>query len=135
MCALALAFPLALTLLLHVSIRFGFAIQVRSGITSGVLHLAHNLLSFALDLLSGAFHLSVRVTGPLADLALRPSCSIVDCTFYAILIHDSTSVDFCFGLSTSVYRLAVYLAGPVNASLTAEARQAHPVLRLQGERA
>jgi hypothetical protein len=103
-CALALAFALALTLLLHVGIRFGFAIEVGtikvgSGITSRVLDLAHDLLRFALDLLRGAFHLKVSVIGPLANLAFCPSCSIVDCTFYAVLIHDSTSVVFA-----SVYR-------------------------------
>jgi hypothetical protein len=118
-CALSLAFPLALTLLLHVGFRFGFAIQVGSGITGSVLHLAHDFLGLALDLLRGTFDLKVSVIGPLANLALRPSRSVVDCTFYAVLIHDSTSVVFCFGLSTSVY-----LAGPVDAPLTVGARQA-----------
>jgi len=86
-------------------------VNIRTGVAGRVLHLAYDLLRFALDLLSGAFDLGIRVAGPLADLALRTSCSIVDCTFYAVLIHDSTSVVFC-GLTTSLIDFGL-CSGPV----------------------
>jgi hypothetical protein len=68
---LAIAFSLTLAFL----ICFGV---FRGSVAGGVFHRAHDLLRFALDLLSGAFYLCVGVAGPLADLALRASCSIVD---------------------------------------------------------
>jgi hypothetical protein len=95
---LALAFALMLTFLLSSLLLFVLAVDVRGNIAGRVLHVADDLLGFALDLLRGSFHLGIGVTGPLANLAFRPACCIVDCAFYPILIHDSTSVGFCFGL-------------------------------------
>jgi hypothetical protein len=86
---------LALPFLLSSLFLLVLAVNIILGYIAGrVLHVAHNLLRFAFDLLRGSFHLSVGVAGPLANLAFRTSCRIVDCAFYTILIHDSTSVDF-----------------------------------------
>jgi hypothetical protein len=88
---------LALTLALLLSSFFllVLAVNIILGCIAGhVFHVAHNLLRFALELLRGTFNLSVGISRPLADLTFRTSCRIVDCAFYLILIHDSTSVDF-----------------------------------------
>jgi len=86
---------LALALLLSSLFLLGLAVNIVLGCVAGrVFHVAHDLLCFAFDLLRGAFHLGVGITRPLADLAFRTSCRIVDRAFYLILIHDSTSVDF-----------------------------------------
>jgi hypothetical protein len=108
---LALFLTLALTFLFSALFLLVLAVDVRTGVAGRVLYLAHDLLRFALDLLSGAFNLGFGVARPLADLALRTSCGIVDCTFYAVLIHDSTSVVFCFGLTTSFTNFG-YFSGP-----------------------
>jgi hypothetical protein len=94
---LALAFALTLAFLLTSLLLFLFAVDLRDCVADHVLGVADDLLGFALDLLRDSFHLGIGVTGPLANLAFRSACRIVDCAFYPILIHDSTSVGFCFG--------------------------------------
>src|ERR1700685_3307746 len=108
---LTILLALALTFLFSALLLLVLAVDVRTSVAGRVLHLAHHLLRFALDLLSCAFDLGIGVARPLADLALRTSCGIVDCTFYAVLIHDSTSVVFCFGLKTSLINFGLF-SGP-----------------------
>jgi hypothetical protein len=108
---LALLLALTLTFLFSALLLLVLTVDIRTCIASRVFDCAHDLLRFALELLRCAFHLSVRVTRPLADLALGTPCSVVDCTFYAILIHDSTSVGFCFGLTTSIINFGLF-SGP-----------------------
>jgi hypothetical protein len=95
---------LTLSFLLSSLLLFVLTVDIRGYVPGCVLHVADDLLRFAFDLLRGSFHLSIRVTGPLANLAFRSSCCIVDCAFYPIFIHDSTSVGFCFGLYSRPYR-------------------------------
>ena len=56
-------------------------------IASRVFYVAKGFLSLALDLLRSSLSLSLRIAGPLADLALRSTRSIVHCAFHSILIH------------------------------------------------
>jgi hypothetical protein len=71
----------------------GLSVSLIVYITGCVLNVAPRLFGFALDLLSGALGLGVDVAGPLAHLALGSANGIIYCTFYSVLIHDSTSVD------------------------------------------
>jgi hypothetical protein len=67
--------------------------EVVFGITRGILHLAHGILNFALQLLSTAFDLGPGVACQSSDMALGASHHFVDRSFYSVLIHHSTSVD------------------------------------------
>jgi len=95
--ALTLALLLSSLLLLVLAVN---GVAILRSVVNGFLHVAYSFLCFTLDLLRGAFDLSVGVSGPFANLALDAACRVVDCSFYLILIHDSTSVDSCFGYRT-----------------------------------
>jgi hypothetical protein len=83
----ALTFLFALTL----DARLDIAMRAISGVLRGVLHVSPRLLRFAFHLLRCAFHLGAGIACPFAHLALYPSCRVVDCTFYLIIIHEFTS--------------------------------------------
>jgi hypothetical protein len=105
---------LALNLLVRCALVLAFNIFL--GIACRILNGADDLLRFTFNLLHGAFHLSIRVAGPLTYLALRTTCRIINCTFYPILIHNSTSV-----ASYSVYLAFLYVAASRDAPSLADA--------------
>jgi hypothetical protein len=77
----------SLALALTVCVGLGAVLRI----ADGILHIAPRLLGFALDLLGGAFGLSLGVARPLADLTLRAAYCVVYCTLHSILVHNSTS--------------------------------------------
>jgi hypothetical protein len=62
--------------------------QFFGSIMRRVFHVAPCLLCLALYLLRGTFYLSFLIAGPLARLALRSSCRVIQCAFHMICIHN-----------------------------------------------
>src|SRR5579863_6457623 len=83
---------LILSFALPFTVGVGLRVVVLFGVAGRVLHLAHEFLRLAFDLLRGALGLGVGVPRPFSDLTLHSSCRIVHCALYAILVHHSTSV-------------------------------------------